>query len=307
MTQLHSNNHERIHTMKKILFQGAATALVTPFKEDGSIDFDAFGRTIDFQIDGGIDAVVVCGTTGEGSTLSDEEHKQLIRYCVKRVDKRIPVIAGTGSNDTNYGISLSKFAESEGVDGLLLITPYYNKTTQKGLIRHFNTLADNVDIPCILYNVPSRTGVNIQPNTYLELSKHENIIAFKEANGNISDITKTMSLVGDNLTLYSGDDDQVVPLMSVGGKGVISVLSNIFPSEVHKMCYSFFNGDLEESRRLQFKYLDLINALFCEVNPIPVKTAMGYLGMCSDRMRMPLVEMEDANRERLIKALEAVK
>ncbi len=293
--------------MKKVLFNGAATALVTPFKDDGSIDFDAFGRIVEMQIDGGIDALVVCGTTGEGSTLSDEEHKKLIRYCVKTVAGRVPVIAGTGSNDTNYGVALSKFAESEGVDGLLVITPYYNKTTQKGLIRHFYTLADSVDIPCILYNVPSRTGVNIQPSTYLELSKHENIIAFKEANGNIADITKTMSLVGDNLTLYSGDDDQIVPLLSVGGRGVISVLSNIFPGEVHRLCHAFFEGNLEESRALQFKYLDLINALFCEVNPIPVKTALGYLGICSDRMRMPLVEMEDANRERLIKALDAVR
>ena len=293
--------------MKKVLFTGAATALVTPFKEDGTIDFDAFGRIIEFQINGGIDAVVVCGTTGEGSTLSDEEHKQLIRYCVKAVNGRVPVIAGTGSNDTNYGIALSKFAESEGVDGLLVITPYYNKTTQKGLIRHFYSLADSVDIPCILYNVPSRTGVNIQPATYLELSKHENIIAFKEANGNIADITKTMSLVGDNLTLYSGDDDQIVPLLSVGGKGVISVLSNIFPGEVHKLCQEFFNGNIKGSCDIQFKYLDLINALFCEVNPIPVKTALGYLGVCSDRMRMPLVEMEEANRERLIKALESVR
>lgn len=293
--------------MKKTLFTGVATALVTPFKDDGSIDFDAFTRIVEMQISGGADAVVVCGTTGEGSTLSDDEHKKLIRHCVKTVAGRIPVIAGTGSNDTNYGIQLSKFAESEGVDGLLVITPYYNKTTQKGLICHFNTIADNVNIPCILYNVPSRTGVCIQPNTYKELAKHENIIAFKEASGNISDITKTMSLVGDNLTLYSGDDDQVVPLMSVGGKGVISVLSNIFPSEVHKMCDAFFKGNLEESRQLQFKYLDLISALFCEVNPIPVKTAMGYLGICSDKMRLPLVPMEPQNRERLINALNAVR
>lgn len=293
--------------MKKTLFTGAATALVTPFKDDGSIDFDTFGKFIEYQIDGGIDAVVVCGTTGEGSTLSDEEHKKLIRYCVKKVDGKVPVIAGTGSNDTNYGIQLSKFAESEGVDGLLVITPYYNKTTQRGLIRHFNMIADSVSVPCILYNVPSRTGVNIQPNTYYELSKHENIIAFKEANGNIADITKTMSLVGNNLTLYSGDDDQIVPLLSVGGKGVISVLSNIFPGEVHRLCKAFFEGNLEESRNIQFKYLDLINALFCEVNPIPVKTALGYLEICSDRMRMPLVEMDPVNREKLISALEAVR
>ena len=293
--------------MKKILFTGAATALVTPFNADGSIDFDTFGKFVDFQVDSGIDAVVVCGTTGEGSTLSDDEHKKLIYYCVNRVAGRVPVIAGTGSNDTNYGIQLSKFAESEGVDGLLVITPYYNKTTQKGLVRHFNTIADSVNIPCILYNVPSRTGVNIHPTTYAELSKHENIIAFKEANGNIADITKTMSLVGDDLTLYSGDDDQIVPLLSVGGKGVISVLSNIFPGEVHKLCASFFEGDLEESRRIQFKYLELINALFCEVNPIPVKTALGYLGVCSDYMRMPLVEMDECNKARLIKALEDVR
>ena len=293
--------------MKKILFTGAATALVTPFKDNDEIDFDTFGKIVEMQIAGGIDALVVCGTTGEGSTLSDDEHKKLICYCVEKVNGRVPVIAGTGSNDTNYGIQLSRFAQSEGVDGLLVITPYYNKTTQKGLIRHFNLIADSVDIPCILYNVPSRTGVNIQPYTYLELSKHDNIIAFKEANGNIADITKTMSLVGDNLTLYSGDDDQIVPLLSVGGKGVISVLSNIFPAEVHRLCTSFFEGNLEESRAIQFKYLDLINALFCEVNPIPVKTALGYLGVCSDRMRLPLVEMDDANREKLIKVLDAVR
>ena len=293
--------------MKKILFTGAATALVTPFKDNGEIDFETFGKIVEMQIAGNIDALVVCGTTGEGSTLSDEEHKKLIAYCVEKVNGRVPVIAGTGSNDTNYGIQLSRFAQSEGVDGLLVITPYYNKTTQKGLVRHFNMIADSVDIPCILYNVPSRTGVNIQPYTYQELSKHDNIIAFKEANGNIADITKTMSLVGDNLTLYSGDDDQIVPLLSVGGKGVISVLSNIFPAEVHRLCHAFFEGNLEESRAIQFKYLDLINALFCEVNPIPVKTALGYLGICSDRMRMPLVEMEDANKEKLIKILDAVR
>jgi 4-hydroxy-tetrahydrodipicolinate synthase len=293
--------------MKKTLFTGAATALVTPFNNDGAIDFDTFGKIIEMQINGNIDALVVCGTTGEGSTLSDDEHKKLISYCVEKVAGRVPVIAGTGSNDTKYGIQLSRFAQSEGVDGLLVITPYYNKTTQKGLVKHFNMIADSVDIPCILYNVPSRTGVNIQPNTYLELSKHDNIIAFKEANGNIADITKTMSLVGDNLTLYSGDDDQIVPLLSVGGKGVISVLSNIFPAEVHRLCTAFFEGNLKESLSIQFKYLDLINALFCEVNPIPVKTALGYLGICSDYMRMPLVEMEESNKARLIKAIEAVK
>ncbi len=292
--------------MKKTLFNGAATALITPFK-DGKIDYKAFSDIIEFQINGGIDALVVCGTTGEGSTLSDEEHKEITSYCIDRVAGRVPVIAGTGSNDTAYAVALSKFAEDEGADGLLLVTPYYNKTSQNGLVHHFNTIADSVNIPCIAYNVPSRTGVNILPVTYYELSKHENIVGFKEANGNISSMAKTMSLVGDNLTMYSGDDDQIVPILSLGGKGVISVLSNILPGEVHKICSLFFEGKIKESRELQFKYLELINSLFCDVNPIPVKAAMAKLGYCNEEMRLPLYPMDDTNRARLYKALEIIK
>lgn len=292
--------------MKKTIFTGAATALITPFK-DGKIDYKAFSDIIEFQINGGIDALVVCGTTGEGSTLSDEEHREITSYCIEKVAGRVPVIAGTGSNDTAYAISLSKFAEDEGADGLLLVTPYYNKASQNGLVHHFNAIADSVNIPCIAYNVPSRTGVNILPATYYELSKHENIVGFKEANGNISSMAKTMSLVGDELAMYSGDDDQIVPILSLGGKGVISVLSNVLPGEVHKICSLFFEGKIKESRELQFKYLELINSLFCDVNPIPVKAAMAKLGYCDEEMRLPLYPMDDANRARLYKALEIIK
>lgn len=292
--------------MKKTIFKGAATALVTPFK-DGKIDYEAFSNIIEAQIAGGIDALVVCGTTGEGSTLDDNEHKEVTSYCIEKVNHRVPVIAGTGSNDTAYAIELSKFAEQEGADGLLLVSPYYNKTSQTGLIHHFNAIADNVNIPCLLYNVPSRTGVNIQPETYLALSAHENIVGFKEANGNISSMAKTMSLVGDNLDMYSGDDDQTVPILSLGGKGVISVLSNVAPTVVHNICQLFFDGKIEESRELCFKHLSLMNALFCDVNPIPVKAAMAKLGYCLEDMRLPLYPLSDANRETLYKAMEVLK
>lgn len=292
--------------MKKTIFTGAATAIITPF-EDGKIDYKSFANIIEAQILGGIDAIVVCGTTGEGSTLSDEEHRAITAYCIEKVNHRVPVIAGTGSNDTAYAIELSKFAEKEGADGLLLVTPYYNKTSQNGLVHHFNKIADSVNIPCIAYNVPSRTGVNILPTTYLELSKHENIVGFKEANGNISAMAKTMSLVGDDLTMYSGDDDQIVPILSLGGKGVISVLSNVLPREAHNICSLFFEGKIKESRELQFKYLELINALFCDVNPIPVKAAMAKLGYCNEEMRLPLYPLDDNNRARLYKAMEVIK
>ena len=290
--------------MKKTIFTGAATAIITPFK-DGEIDYKSFANIVEAQILGGIDAIVVCGTTGEGSTLSDKEHRDITAYCIEKVSHRVPVIAGTGSNDTAYAIELSKFAEEEGADGLLLVTPYYNKTSQNGLVHHFNKIADSVNIPCIAYNVPSRTGVNILPTTYLELSKHENIVGFKEANGNISAMAKTMSLVGDELAMYSGDDDQIVPILSLGGKGVISVLSNVLPGEAHKICSLFFEGKIKESRELQFKYLELINALFCDVNPIPVKAAMAKLGYCDEEMRLPLCPMEDNTRARLTAALKA--
>ena len=292
--------------MKKTIFTGAATAIITPFK-DGEIDYKSFANIVEAQILGGIDAIVVCGTTGEGSTLSDKEHRDITAYCIEKVNHRVPVIAGTGSNDTAYAIELSKFAEEEGADGLLLVTPYYNKTSQNGLVHHFNKIADSVNIPCIAYNVPSRTGVNILPTTYLELSKHENIVGFKEANGNISAMAKTMSLVGDELAMYSGDDDQIVPILSLGGKGVISVLSNVLPREAHKICSLFFEGKIKESRELQFKYLELINALFCDVNPIPVKAAMAKLGYCDEEMRLPLYPLDDNNRARLYKAMEVIK
>ncbi len=292
--------------MKKTLFTGAATALITPFK-DGKIDYDAFEAIIEAQIAGGIDALVVCGTTGEGSTLDDEEHKEITTFCIKKVNHRVPVIAGTGSNDTAYAIELSKYAKDEGADGLLLVTPYYNKTSQNGLIHHFNAIADAVKMPCLLYNVPSRTGVNIQPETYFELSKNEHIVGFKEASGNISAMAKTMSLVGDSLDMYSGDDDQIVPILSLGGKGVISVLSNVAPKDAHNICQLFFDGKIKESRELQFKYLSLINALFCDVNPIPVKAAMAKLGYCLEDMRLPLYPLSDDNRAKLYKAMEVLK
>lgn len=292
--------------MKKTLFTGAATALITPFK-DGKIDYDAFEAIIEAQIAGGIDALVVCGTTGEGSTLDDEEHKEVTTFCIKKVNHRVPVIAGTGSNDTAYAIELSKYAKDEGADGLLLVTPYYNKTSQNGLIHHFNAIADAVKMPCLLYNVPSRTGVNIQPETYFELSKNEHIVGFKEASGNISAMAKTMSLVGDSLDMYSGDDDQIVPILSLGGKGVISVLSNVAPKDAHNICQLFFDGKIKESRELQFKYLSLINALFCDVNPIPVKAAMAKLGYCLEDMRLPLYPLSDDNRAKLYKAMEVLK
>lgn len=292
--------------MKKTLFTGAATALITPFK-DGKIDYDAFEAIIEAQIAGGIDALVVCGTTGEGSTLDDDEHKEVTTFCINKVNRRVPVIAGTGSNDTAYAIELSKYAKEEGADGLLLVTPYYNKTSQNGLIHHFNAIADAVKMPCLLYNVPSRTGVNILPETYYELSKNEHIVGFKEASGNISAMAKTMSLVGDNLDMYSGDDDQIVPILSLGGKGVISVLSNVAPKDAHNICQLFFEGKLKESRELQFKYLSLISALFCDVNPIPVKAAMAKLGYCLEDMRLPLYPLSDENRAKLYKAMEILK
>lgn len=291
--------------MKKTIFTGAATALITPFK-DGKIDYKSFSDIIEAQIAGGIDALVVCGTTGEAATLDDAEHKELTAYCIEKVNHRVPVIAGTGSNDTAYAIELSKFSEEVGADGLLLVTPYYNKTSQTGLIHHFNAIADSVNIPCLLYNVPSRTGVNILPETYLELSKHENIVGFKEANGNISSMAKTMSLVGDELAMYSGDDDQTVPILSLGGKGVISVLSNVAPKVTHDICQLFFDGKIKESRELCFKYLQLMNAMFCDVNPIPVKAAMAKLGYCSEEMRLPLYPLNDANRNTLYKAMEVL-
>ena len=287
---------------KKRVFEGAATALVTPLTENG-IDYDAFGKLIDWQIDSGIDALVICGTTGEASTLNDEDHIAAIAYAAKRINKRVPLIAGTGSNDTAHAIKLATLAEKAGADSLLVVTPYYNKTSQRGLIRYYTDIADAVSIPIILYNVPSRTGVNIEPATFVALADHPNIVAIKEANGNLSKIVETMSLVNGKLDLYSGNDDQIVPLLSLGGCGVISVLSNLLPQETHELCASFFRGDVTKSASMQFKYLKLINALFSDVNPIPVKAAMAAMGYCENYLRAPLLPMEDTAREKLLAAM----
>lgn len=284
---------------KELIFKGAATALVTPFDANGAVDYKAFAKLIDFQIAGGIDSLVICGTTGEGSTLTDEEHRECIRFSVEHIAGRVPVIAGTGSNDTDYANSLSKYACEVGADALLLVTPYYNKATPKGLIRSFLDTAEKTDKPIILYNVPSRTGVNITMPVYRELAKHERIVAVKEASGNMSQIAEIAAELSDDLAIYSGNDDQIVPILSLGGQGVISVLSNIMPKETHDICQKFFDGDAAGSRELQLKYLELINNLFIEVNPIPVKTACGLMGLCSDLMRLPLCEMDDANKTKL--------
>ncbi|MBP5245950.1 MAG: 4-hydroxy-tetrahydrodipicolinate synthase [Clostridia bacterium] len=285
--------------MHQTVFTGAATAIITPMK-NGTVDFDKFAEVLEFQIASGIDAVVVCGTTGESSTLTDEEHRALIEFCVKKANHRIPIIAGTGSNDTAYAVDLSKFACDAGADALLQVTPYYNKTTQKGLVKHFFAVADAVDKPIILYNVPSRTGININPETYAELCKHERIVAAKEAGGNLSAVAQTRALCGDNLDLYSGNDDQIIPIMSLGGKGVISVLSNLLPKEMHDICADYLAGNVKKASDAQIKYIPLINALFSEVNPIPVKAAMNILGFCGEEIRLPLCEISDANKAKLI-------
>ena len=284
---------------KKTVFTGAATAIITPLNESG-IDFDRFGAMIDWQIAEGIDAIVAVGTTGEGSTLTDEEHREAIRFCVERVGGRVPVIAGTGSNDTSYAVELSRYAAEVGADAMLLVTPYYNKATQKGMAASFLAVADAIDKPCILYNVPGRTGCNLLPATAAALAEHPNIVAIKEASGNISQIAELAALVGDKMDIYSGNDDQIVPVLSLGGKGVISVLSNILPAETSAMCHKFLAGDVAGARDLQLKYLDLVNALFCEVNPIPVKAACAAMGWCEDYLRLPLTPMEDANRQKLL-------
>lgn len=291
--------------MKTPIFEGMATALITPITENG-IDYEAFARLIDWQIDQGINALVVCGTTGESSTLTDEEHKEAIAFAVKQAKGRVPIIAGTGSNDTAYALDLTKFACEAGVDGVLVVTPYYNKATQKGLIKMFTSIADAATAPVILYNVPSRTGVNILPATVAELAKHPNINGIKEASGNISQIAETAALCGDSINLYSGNDDQVIPIMSLGGKGCISVLSNLLPKESAQMCQSFKDGDTKTACDMQLKYLKLINALFSEVNPIPVKAAMAKMGFCEDYLRLPLTPMEDEAREKLFKEMQNV-
>lgn len=285
--------------MKKTVFTGAATAIVTPLTKDG-IDYEQFGRLIDFQIEEGIDAIVAVGTTGEGSTLTDEEHKEAIRFCVERAAGRVPIIAGTGSNDTAYAIELTRFAYEAGADAVLLVTPYYNKATQKGLIESFTAIADSADIPCILYNVPSRTGCNLLPKTVAVLAEHPNIVGIKEASGNISQVAEIARLCGDKIDIYSGNDDQIVPILSLGGKGVISVLSNIMPKTTSEMCKMYMSGDTKGSLKLQLELLPLINALFSEVNPIPVKAAVSAMGYCENSLRLPLTVMEKENEEKLL-------
>ncbi|MBE6549198.1 MAG: 4-hydroxy-tetrahydrodipicolinate synthase [Ruminococcaceae bacterium] len=287
---------------KNTIFTGAGTAIITPFK-NGAIDYESFGKIIEDQIAKSIDAIVVAGTTGEAATLTHEEHCDVIKYAVEKIAGRVPVIAGTGSNDTAYGIELSKYACEVGADALLLVTPYYNKATPKGLIKNFIETAEATDKPIILYNVPSRTGCNIPLSVYKELAKHERIVATKEASGNISYIAEVIAECGDSLDVYSGNDDQIVPIMSLGGKGVISVLSNVLPEETHTLAKLCLDGNFSGAAKMQLDYLKLINALFCEVNPVPVKTAMAELGWCDIEMRLPLCEMEDANKAKLLAAM----
>ena len=292
--------------MKNTLFRGVATALITPMREDGSIDWEAFGRLVDFQIEGGVAALVACGTTGEASTLTDEEHREVISFVVKRAAGRVPVIAGTGSNDTAYALELGKYACEAGADALLIVTPYYNKATQEGLVKMFTALADASEKPVILYNVPSRTGVNIEPATYRALADHDNIIAIKEANGNISKIVETMSYVNGKLDLYSGNDDQIVPLLALGGEGVISVVSNLLPRETAQLCEKFFAGDVKGAAEDQYRLHALIDSLFSEVNPIPVKAAMAAMGFGSNTLRLPLTPMSQAKYETLLACMREV-
>ena len=289
--------------MKKVLFKGCGTAIATPFTEDG-INFTEFAKLVEYQINEGIDAIIVCGTTGESSTMTLEEKKTLIKFSVELIDKRVPLIVGAGSNNTATSIEMSQYAESVGADGLLLVTPYYNKTTQEGLIYHYNSIANKTTLPIILYNVPSRTGLNILPETCLELSKTENIVAIKEASGNISQIAKIAALCGNNLSIYSGNDDQNIPILSLGGIGAISVLSNVAPRFTHNMIYDFLNGNIEKARFAQLQSLELIESLFCEVNPIPVKTALNMMGYNFGKPRLPLIDMSKSGKQRLKKSLE---
>ena len=285
--------------MKPVIFEGSATALITPFKEGNLPDVELFGRIIDFQLKNKTDAVIVAGTTGEASTLTKKEHRQLCDAAVKKIKGKIPVIAGTGSNDTKKALYLSQSAEDAGVDGLLLVTPYYNKTTQKGLVEHYFYIADRTSLPIILYNVPSRTGLNILPETYKLLSEHPNIVAAKEANGNIESIIKTMNLCGKDLTFYSGDDSLAVPVLSIGGKGVISVAANVIPKKVHDMCFSFFEKQTEKAAAFQREIAEISEVLFSETNPIPVKKALSLMGYSVGKGRLPLCEMTRGNGEKL--------
>ena len=282
------------------IFKGAGVAIATPFKENGEVNYEEFGRLIEFQIENGTDAIVVCGTTGEAATMSEEEHMEVVKFCIDKVNKRIPVIAGTGSNCTETAVNLSKLAEKYGADGLLQVTPYYNKATQGGLIAHFTAVANAVNIPILLYNIPSRTGCNMLPETIVKLCReNKNIVGVKDATGNITQTIKLMSLAEGCVDLYSGDDDQIVPIMSVGGLGVISVLSNIAPRQTHEICQKCLDGDYAAARELQFKAFALVKALFSEVNPIPVKSALKMIGFEAGPLRLPLTEMEPENKEKL--------
>ena len=288
------------------LFKGSGVAIITPFKNE-KVDFEKLSELLEFHVSNKTDAIIICGTTGEASTMTLDEKKETIKFTVDKIAKRIPVIAGTGSNDTRSAIEMSKWAESIGVDGLLVITPYYNKTTQKGLVEHFTAINDAVKTPIILYSVKSRTGVNIEPQTVLKLSKLSNVVAIKEASGDISQIAKIKSLCKDNIDIYSGNDDQIVPILSLGAVGVISVLANVIPSTIHDICEYFFNGDIKKSLELQMEYLELANTLFIETNPIPVKTAMNMMGLDVGNLRLPLCEMEDKNKQILKDTLEKYK
>ncbi len=287
---------------RKPIFTGAASAIITPMNEKG-VDYESFEKLLNWQIEQGIDALVVAGTSGEASTLTDEEHRQVLKFACEVVGGRVPVIAGTGSNDTDYAIDLTKYACEIGCDAMLVVTPYYNKATQKGLIKMFTAIADASTKPIILYNVPSRTGVSIEPATYAALAEHPMIQGIKEANGQIDKIAETMALVGDKLDLYSGNDDQIVPLLSLGGKGVISVLSNLLPAETSLMCKKFFEGDVKGAAKMQLDYFGLIKALFSEVNPIPAKAAMAAMGFCEDYVRLPLTTMEDDTKAVLLEKM----
>ena len=288
------------------IFKGAGVAIVTPFHEDGSVNYEKLKELIDWQIENGTDAIIICGTTGESATLSEAEHEDVVRFAIRAVDHRVPIIAGTGSNATDTAIMLSKAAEADGADALLLVTPYYNKATQNGLFAHYKAISDAVNIPMIVYNVPSRTGVNILPATMARMAKEiEHVVAIKEASGNISQIAQLAALVGDTCDIYSGNDDQIIPIMSLGGIGVISVLSNIAPQQTHDICQAYFDGDTAKAAKLQLDAIDLIGSLFCEVNPIPVKTAMNMMGMEVGPLRMPLTPMEEKNAERLRASMSA--
>lgn len=284
------------------IFTGAATALITPTTPSG-VDYDALGKLIDWQIDQGIDALVIAGSTGEGKTLTIPEHKEVLRFSAERIAGRVPMIAGTGSNETSVSISMSQYACEVGADALLVVTPYYIKATQNGLVKMYNMIADAVTKPVIIYNVPSRTGVNVEPETYARLAEHENIVGIKEANSDISKIASTAALTDGNLVIYSGNDDQILPILSLGGKGVISVLGNLLPAETSRMCHMYFEGDTAGATALQLRYIPLIRALFSEVNPIPVKAAMAAMGWCENFLRMPLTPMEDVHKGKLFELM----